>query len=157
MTMSHPTAASNASTTTELESLVALVARLSVVSMDTVRLAAEVQARLPAVVAAEVVHAHASATAAAAVAAADTAAAATAVAAASSVLWVRGIPLTPAELEVLYPEGSGKTWAEADAVCNSVPNRVKARKTSCRKALAWYCQEYHGPTGDGGVQKWTEA
>jgi hypothetical protein len=43
MTSSRPTAASNASTATELESLVALVARLSVVSMDAVRLAAEVQ------------------------------------------------------------------------------------------------------------------
>jgi hypothetical protein len=65
------------------------------------------------------VHARASATAAAtaaaAVAAADAAAAeaaaaATAATAASSVLWARGIPLTPAELEVLYPEGSGETW-----------------------------------------------
>ncbi|KAJ7861205.1 hypothetical protein B0H14DRAFT_3445535 [Mycena olivaceomarginata] len=176
MTTNKPTTASNASTATELESLVALVARLSVVSMDAVRLAAEVQARLPAVVAAEVVHARASATAAAAAAAAEAAAAdaaaITAATTAASVLWVRGIPLTPAELEALYPEGSGETWyvvicgrapgmyrtaAEADAVCNGVPNQIKAKKTSRREALAWYRQEYHGPTGDSGVQKWTEA
>ncbi|KAF8173321.1 hypothetical protein K438DRAFT_1980868 [Mycena galopus ATCC 62051] len=155
MTTSRPTTATNASTATELESLVALVARLSVVSMDAVRLAAEVQARLPAVVAAEVVHAPA----------------ATAAIAASSVLWSRGVPYTPAELEARYPQGSGETWyvvlcgrepglyrtsAEADAVCNGVPNQVKAKKTSRREALAWYRQEYRGPTGDGGVQKWTE-
>jgi hypothetical protein len=216
MTTNKPTTASNASTATELESLVALVARLSVVSMDAVRLAAEVQgmlfspssppagltircaARLPAVVAAEVVHARASAATAAAAAAAaaaaeaaaaDAAAAITAATTAASVLWVRGIPLTPAELEALYPEGSGETWyvvicgrapgmyrtayaffsihsgsadcfqysPEADAVCNGVPNQIKAKKTSRREALAWYRQEYHGPTGDGGVQKWTEA
>ncbi|KAF8128452.1 hypothetical protein K438DRAFT_1789487 [Mycena galopus ATCC 62051] len=158
MTTNRPTPVSNASTATELESLVALVARLSVVSMDAVRLAAEVQAMLPAVVAAEVVHARASATAAAiAAAAADAAAAAAAATAASSVLWSRGVPATPAELEARYPEGSGETWAEADAVCNGVPNQVKAKKTSHREALAWYRQEYHGPTGDGGVQKWIEA
>ncbi|KAJ7825919.1 hypothetical protein B0H14DRAFT_3468158 [Mycena olivaceomarginata] len=117
MTSSRPTAASNASTATELESLVALVARLSVVSMDAMRLAAEVQARLPAVVAAEVVHARASATAAATAAAAvaatdaaaaEAAAAATAATAASSVLWACGIPLTPAELEVLPPQTATK-------------------------------------------------
>ncbi|KAF8171243.1 hypothetical protein K438DRAFT_1982234 [Mycena galopus ATCC 62051] len=174
MTTNRPTTASNASTATELESLVALVARLSSVSMDTVHLAAEVQARLPAVVAAEVVHARASATAAAAAATAatDTAAAAMAATIASSVLWSRGVPYTPTELEARYPEGSGETWyvvlcsrepgmyrtsAEADAVCNGVPNQVKAKKTSRREALAWYRQEYRGPTGDGGVQKWTEA
>ncbi|KAF8140685.1 hypothetical protein K438DRAFT_1995753 [Mycena galopus ATCC 62051] len=157
MTTDRPTAATNASTATELEALVALVARLSTLSMEGVRLAAEVQAKLPAVVAAEVVHARASATAAA-------------TAAAASPLWVRGVPLTPTELEQRHPEGSGETWyvvicgrepglyrtsAEADAACNGVPHQVKAKKTSRREALAWYRQEYRGPAGDG-VQKWVE-
>ncbi|KAF8209389.1 hypothetical protein K438DRAFT_1753736 [Mycena galopus ATCC 62051] len=152
MTTDRPTAATNASTATELEALVALVARLSTLSMEGVRLAAEVQAKLPAVVAAEVVHARASATAAATAAAAADAAAA---AAAASPLWVRGVPLTPTELEQRHPEGSGETCAEADAACNGVPHQVKAKKTSRREALAWYRQEYHGPAGDG-VQKWVE-
>ncbi|KAF8156437.1 hypothetical protein K438DRAFT_1777377 [Mycena galopus ATCC 62051] len=157
MTTSRPTTATNASTATELESLVALVARLSVVSMDAVRLAAEVQARLPAVVAAEVVHARASATAAAATAAADATAAATAVIAASSVLWSRGVPYTPAELEARYPQGSGETCAEADAVCNGVPNQVKAKKTSRREPLPGTARSTAGPQRrrrakmDGGV------
>jgi hypothetical protein len=60
-------------------------------------------AKIPAVVALEAVAARASATTAA-----DAAAAAAA--AQASPVWVHGIPKTPAELELQYPEGSGETW-----------------------------------------------
>ncbi|KAJ7731191.1 hypothetical protein B0H14DRAFT_2629894 [Mycena olivaceomarginata] len=164
MTSSRPTTASNASTATELESLVALVARLS--------RRVHGRPRLPAVVAAEVVHARASATAAATaaaavaatdVAAAEAAAAAMAATAASSVLWARGIPLTPAELEVLYLEGSSETWyvvlcGRQRPTPSATASPIRSRsERPVSEALAWYRQEYHGPTGDGGIQKWTEA
>ncbi|KAJ7734399.1 hypothetical protein B0H14DRAFT_2639432 [Mycena olivaceomarginata] len=132
------------STPTELEALVALVARLSTATMDVVRLTAEVQAKLPAVVAGEVVAARAATAAAQAAQAAQAEATATDPAPdAADPLWVRGTPKTPAQLELQYPEGSGETWyvvicgrepgmyrtaAEADSNCNKVPNQLKAKK-----------------------------
>ncbi|KAJ7722775.1 hypothetical protein B0H14DRAFT_3479322 [Mycena olivaceomarginata] len=160
------------STPTELEALVALVA-LSTATMDVVRLTAEVQAKLPAVVAGEVVAARAATAAAQAAQAAQAEATATDPAPdAADPLWVRGTPKTPAQLELQYPEGSGETWyvvicgrepgmyrtaAEADSNCNKVPNQLKAKKTSRLEALAWYRREYHGPLSSTGVQKWTPA
>ncbi|KAJ7725127.1 hypothetical protein B0H14DRAFT_3519409 [Mycena olivaceomarginata] len=146
------------STPTELEALVALVARLSTATMDVVRLTAEVQAKLPAVVAGEVVAARAATAAAQAAQAAQAEATATDPAPdAADPLWVRGTPKTPAQLELQYPEGSGETWAEADSNCNKVPNQLKAKRTSRLEALAWYRREYHGPLSSTGVQKWTPA
>ncbi|KAJ7846747.1 hypothetical protein B0H14DRAFT_3454234 [Mycena olivaceomarginata] len=157
MTTFASSTATQPSTPTEMEALVALVARLSTASMDVVRLAAEVQAKIPAVVALEAAAARASATAAAAQA---------------SPVWVRGIPKTPAELELQYPEGSGETWyvvicgrepgmyhtaKEANDNCDGVPNQLKQKKTSRLEALAWYRQLYNGPHGATGVQKWTLA
>ncbi|KAJ7822657.1 hypothetical protein B0H14DRAFT_3470636 [Mycena olivaceomarginata] len=147
----------------ELEALVALVARLASISVEGMRLAVEVQARLPLVVAAERSDATALAEAAA------TAAASAAVAA--DPLWVRGVPQTPAAIEAQYPEGSGETWyvvirgrepgfyrtaAEADRVCDGVPNQLKEKKKSRRDAVGLYRSLYNGPDGEG-VQKWTEA
>ncbi|KAJ7302313.1 hypothetical protein DFH08DRAFT_967060 [Mycena albidolilacea] len=161
--MTESTTAPSTSTSTELEVLVALVGRLSAASMEAMRLAVEVQARLPAVVAGE---------RAAATAAADAAAAAAAAAELTAdPVWVRGVPKTPAEIVAQYPEGSGETWyvvirgrepgfyrtsAEADRVCNGVPNQLKEKKKSRRDAIAWYRSLYEGPDGEG-VQKWTEA
>ncbi|KAJ7300387.1 hypothetical protein DFH08DRAFT_979715 [Mycena albidolilacea] len=155
--MTEATTAPSTSTSTELEVLVALVGRLSAASMEAMRLAVEVQARLPAVVAGE--------------RAAATAAAAAAAELPADPVWVRGVPKTPAEIVAQYPEGSGETWyvvirgrepgfyrtsAEADTVCNGVPNQLKEKKKSRRDAIAWYRSLYEGPDGEG-VQKWTEA
>ncbi|KAJ7686733.1 hypothetical protein B0H14DRAFT_2654183 [Mycena olivaceomarginata] len=85
--------------------------------------------QIPAVVALEAAAARASATAAG-----DAAAAAAA--AQASPVWVRGIPKTPAELELQYPEGSGETWKEANDNCDGVPNQLKQKKTSRLEALA---------------------
>jgi hypothetical protein len=199
-TMTEATTAPSTSTSTELEVLVALVGRLSAASMEAMRLALEVQgmsvnhppgsvspflspARLPAVVAGERAAATAAANAAAVAAAAAELPA--------DPVWVRGVPKTPAEIVVQYPEGSGETWyvvirgrepgfyrtsyvhvlhlyinsqfliprfhsAEADRVCNGVPNQLKEKKKSRRDAIAWYRSLYEGPDGEG-VQKWMEA
>ncbi|KAF8144861.1 hypothetical protein K438DRAFT_1992423 [Mycena galopus ATCC 62051] len=165
MTTSMRTTATTASTPTEMEALVALVARLSTAALEASRLAVEVKAKIPAIVAAEVLAAKMSATAAAEAAAAE--------AAALSPLWQRGIPKTPAQLEALYPEGSGETWyvviigrepgmyrtaREADNVSNGVPNQLKQKKTSRRDAITWYREQYRGPATDEAycVQKWFE-
>ncbi|KAJ7884623.1 hypothetical protein B0H14DRAFT_2564331 [Mycena olivaceomarginata] len=122
---------------TELESLTALVDRLSIASIEAMRLAIEVKARLPAVVAAEA-SARANAPAA------------------FDPLWVRGVPRTPDDLDAAHPEGSGEVCAEADRLCDRVPRGFKQLKCSRREALAWYREQYYLPDGDG-VQKWVEA
>ncbi|KAJ7775253.1 hypothetical protein B0H14DRAFT_3508450 [Mycena olivaceomarginata] len=149
----HVPAPGNPSTPpTELESLTALVDRLSIALMEAMRLAIEVKARLPAVVAAEA-SARANAPAA------------------FDPLWVRGVPRTPDDLDAAHPEGSGEVWyvvirgrepglyhtaAEADRLCDRVPRGFKQLKRSRREALAWYREQYYLPDGDG-VQKWVEA
>ncbi|KAJ7463444.1 hypothetical protein B0H11DRAFT_2240919 [Mycena galericulata] len=152
--------ATTASTSSEMAALVALVARLSSATLDATRLAVEVQAKLPAVVAAEV----------AASTAATAAAASTEAAAAASPLLVHQAARTPTALEAAFPEGSGEVWyviiigrepgmyrtaAEADSLCNGIPNQLKAKKTSRREALAWYHERYNQADGNG-VQKWVE-
>jgi hypothetical protein len=110
---------------TELEALVALVNCFAASSLETTRLAVELQgmsrisphlaltnalaAKLPVVLTAEI-----SATTAAA--ATDAAAAAKreeeeyAAAAAADPIFVRGVAKTPAQLEAAFPEGSGEMW-----------------------------------------------
>jgi hypothetical protein len=96
--------------------LVALVDRFAASSLETTRLAVELQgispistdcaltnafaAKLPIVLAAEV----AAATSAAATVAAETDAEA------AGPVFVRGVAKTPAQLEAAFPEGSGETW-----------------------------------------------
>ncbi|KAJ7314863.1 hypothetical protein DFH08DRAFT_972592 [Mycena albidolilacea] len=153
--MTEATTAPSTSTSTELEVLVALVGRLSAASMEAMRLAVEVQ-DCPQLWGER---------------AAATAAAAAAAELPADPVWVRGVPKTPAEIVAQYPEGSGETWyvvirgrepgfyrtsAEADTVCNGVPNQLKEKKKSRRDAIAWYRSLYEGPDGEG-VQKWTEA
>ncbi|KAJ7463429.1 hypothetical protein B0H11DRAFT_2240898 [Mycena galericulata] len=158
--------ATTASTSSEMAALVALVARLSSATLDATRLAVEVQAKLPAVVVAEV----AASAAATAAATSTEAAAAAAAAAAASPLLVRQAARTLTALEAAFPEGSGEVWyvviigrkpgmyrtaAEADSLCNGIPNQLKAKKTSRREALAWYRERYNQQDGNG-VQKWVE-
>ncbi|KAJ7896234.1 hypothetical protein B0H14DRAFT_3425590 [Mycena olivaceomarginata] len=143
MTTLASSTATQPSTPTEMEALVALVVCLSTASMDVVRLAAKVQAKIPAVVALEAAAAHASATAAA-----DAAAQA-------SPVWGSG--------ETWYvvicgrKPGMYRTAKEANDNCDGVPNQLKQKKTSRLEALAWYRQLYNGPHGATGVQKWTPA
>ncbi|KAJ7612846.1 hypothetical protein DFH06DRAFT_1342533 [Mycena polygramma] len=164
MTTTTPSASKpSTSVQTELEGLVALVGRLSAVTLEATRLAVEVQAKLPVLVAAEVAAASAAATSAAAVATADAAVDADPV-------WVHGEPKTPSELEAAFPDGSGETWyvvirgrepgmyrtaAEADALCNGVPGQLKEKKKSRREALAYYRDRYNTP-GPDGVDKLNE-
>ncbi|KAK7008241.1 hypothetical protein R3P38DRAFT_3176600 [Favolaschia claudopus] len=187
MTAAQPP--SSAVPQTELQELIALVSRLSAASTEAMRLAVEVQARLPVVVAVEVSAASSAATTAAQAAAAQAAAAqATAAQAAAAPppppspppahdfdeggpIFVRGVPLTPAELETAHPPGSGETWYVvirgrepgmyhsaklADAQCNGVPYQLKAKKTSRIQALDYYREHYQGPDSESGVQKWIE-
>ncbi|KAJ7095999.1 hypothetical protein C8R43DRAFT_964418 [Mycena crocata] len=152
--------------TQELEALLALVGRLSKVSLEATRLTVDIQTRLPAVVALS-----SDAAAAAATAAALTAHTTAITAAAAACNFVRRTPKTPAELTAAFPEGSGEVWyvvligrepglyrtsTEADKLCNGVPGQEKAKKKSLREALAWYRDAYNAPGGDG-VQKWVEA
>ncbi|KAJ7834686.1 hypothetical protein B0H13DRAFT_2369773 [Mycena leptocephala] len=165
----------SSSATTELEALVALVNRFATSSLETTRLAVELQgmsrisphlaltdalaAKLPVVLAAEI-------SAVTAVAATDAAAAAER----EEEEYAAAAAADPIFLEAAFPEGSGETWdvaipgrepgmyrtsAEADALCNGVPNQLKRKKTSRREAIAWYREHYlAGPPND--VQKWTE-
>ncbi|KAJ7885131.1 hypothetical protein B0H14DRAFT_2564078 [Mycena olivaceomarginata] len=135
MTATRAPAPDTSSPPTELESLTALVDRLSVASMEAMRLAIEVKARLPAVVAAEV-SARANAPA--------------------PESWIRGVPRTPDDLDAAHPEGSGEVCAEADRLCDRVPRGFKQVKRSRREALAWYREQYFLLDGKG-VQKWVEA
>ncbi|KAK7030155.1 hypothetical protein R3P38DRAFT_2775573 [Favolaschia claudopus] len=180
MTAAQPN--SSAVPQTELQELISLVSRLSAASTEAMRLAVEVQARLPVVVAVEVSAARAAATSAAAAQAAAAQAAAAQAAAAQAAaaqaataqaaapppqpdlddddqgpLFVRGIPLTPAEVEEAHPPGQGEICETADAQCNGVPFQLKAKKTSRVSALDYYREHYNGPSGEGGVQKWVES
>ncbi|KAJ7907804.1 hypothetical protein B0H13DRAFT_2332017 [Mycena leptocephala] len=160
MTSSAAATKTSSSAPTELEALVALVDRFAASSLETTRLAVELQAKLPVVLAAEV----AAATSAAATVAAETDAEA------AGPVFVRGVAKTPAQLEAAFPEGSGETWYvvirgrepgmyrtadEADAVCNGVPNQLKRKKTSRREAIAWYRSHYLAAPPNN-VQKWNE-
>jgi hypothetical protein len=116
MTSSAAATKTSSSAPTELEALVALVDRFAASSLETTRLAVELQgispistdcaltnvfaAKLPVVLAAEV----AAVTSAAATVAAETDAEA------AGPVFVRGVAKTPAQLEATFPEGSGKTW-----------------------------------------------
>ncbi|KAK7027716.1 hypothetical protein R3P38DRAFT_949215 [Favolaschia claudopus] len=116
---------------TEFEELKALVAHLSLVATEAMRLSVEVQAKLPAVLAKEIaareivaarsaatiaahaaadsaatIAAHAAANAIASVSAAAPAPAATSVD--SDPVFVRGTPKTPDQLAIDHPEGTGE-------------------------------------------------
>ncbi|KAJ7089990.1 hypothetical protein C8R44DRAFT_863387 [Mycena epipterygia] len=72
-------------------------------------------------------------------------------------LWVAGVPKTPTELEDEIPAGSGEVWYvvirgrepglyrtydEANAMTNGVPNQWQQKKKSRREAIAWYRDHY---------------
>ncbi|KAJ7699404.1 hypothetical protein B0H16DRAFT_1749437 [Mycena metata] len=136
MTHNLPSAAPApaASSSGELEALVALVARLAVTSSEATRLATEVNAKLPL-----------------ALAAAQTA---------NKTTWVRGTPRTPAEIANLFPEGSGEVWyvvirgrdpgfyrtaLESNAQTDGVPNQFGEKKKTRREALDFY-RDHYGAT-----------
>ncbi|KAJ7637794.1 hypothetical protein B0H17DRAFT_1197422 [Mycena rosella] len=173
----HVSATTSASTSSsqEMNALITLVARLSAVSLEATRLAVEVQAKLPAVIASE-------AAAAVAVEAAATTAKATAEAVAAAnagtasddddpdPVWVRRTPITPAALAARHPDGTGEVWYvvtigrepglyrtpdEANAQCDGVPFQQKEKRKTRREALAWYASRYNAADGEG-VQKWVE-
>ncbi|KAJ7683147.1 hypothetical protein B0H14DRAFT_3535388 [Mycena olivaceomarginata] len=135
----------------EVEGLLSLVDRLSSTAMEAMRLAEEVRATIPGVIANEVARASAAASPAYG----------------AGPLWLGGVSRTPAELEAAHPEGTGEIWYvvvcgrepgmyhspdEANRLCDGVPGNQKQRKKSRREALAWYREEYER----GNVQKWTE-
>ncbi|KAJ7813612.1 hypothetical protein B0H14DRAFT_3477723 [Mycena olivaceomarginata] len=122
---------------TELERLTALIDRTSIASMEAMRLAIEVKARLPTVVATEI---------------SVRASAPTAL----DPLWVCGVPCTPDDLDAAHPEGSSEVYTEANQLCDGVPHQLKQLKRLRREALAWYREQYY--LGDSeGVQKLVEA
>ncbi|KAJ7025169.1 hypothetical protein C8F04DRAFT_1269526 [Mycena alexandri] len=161
MTNATPTTAAATSASRpdpELDALLALVARMSVAASETTLLAAEVNAKLPQVLAAH---------------------------AASKLTWTRGTARTPKALAAAFPDGSGETWyvvirgrepgfyrtsSESNAQTRGVPNQFGQKKTSWAEALAFYRENYLAAVhydalvGDGydvaannvpaGVQKW---
>ncbi|KAK7044328.1 hypothetical protein R3P38DRAFT_3308303 [Favolaschia claudopus] len=185
MTAAQPP--SSAVPQTELQELIALVSRLSAASTEAMRLAVETislillkQLDCPLCSAATTAAQAAAAQAAAAQATAAQAAAAPPPPPSpppahdfdeGGPIFVRGVPLTPAELETAHPPGSGETWYVvirgrepgmyhsaklADAQCNGVPYQLKAKKTSRIQALDYYREHYQGPDSESGVQKWIE-
>ncbi|KAJ6488192.1 hypothetical protein C8R47DRAFT_1071933 [Mycena vitilis] len=130
----------------DLDALVELVGRLAVAANEATRMAQEVQAKLPLAL-----ERHA----------------------ASSTTWIRGVPKTPADLDRAFPDGSGETCEEANALTDGVPHQFRRKKTSRREALDFYREHYAAAatydnivaaaTADGaqpppginmGVQKW---
>ncbi|KAJ7789608.1 hypothetical protein B0H14DRAFT_3502832 [Mycena olivaceomarginata] len=124
----------------EVEGLLSLVDRLSSTAMEAMRLAEEVRATIPGVIANKVARASAAASPAYG----------------AGPLWLGGVSRTPAELEAAHPEGTGEICQllgmKQISLCDGVPGNQKQRKKSRREALAWYREEYER----GNVQKWTE-
>ncbi|KAJ7878538.1 hypothetical protein B0H14DRAFT_3435536 [Mycena olivaceomarginata] len=140
MTATRAPAPDTSSPPTELESLTALVDRLSVALMEAMRLAIEVKDCQPSLLP-KFLHApthrrpsHGSE--------------------------VSRAPQT--DLDAAHPEGSGEVWyvvirgREPGLYRTAVPRGFKQVKRSRREALAWYREQYFLPDGEG-VQKWVEA
>ncbi|KAJ7829134.1 hypothetical protein B0H13DRAFT_2372763 [Mycena leptocephala] len=89
---------------------------------------------------------------------------------APAIEWVRGVPLTPDQLDASFPAGVGDdlTWQvvcigrepglylspkQANPMLNGVPNQFRRKKGSRVEALAYYRLLYT----HGEVQKWNEA
>ncbi|KAJ7912797.1 hypothetical protein B0H13DRAFT_2327010 [Mycena leptocephala] len=161
MTSSAAATKTSSSAPTELEALVALVDRFAASSLETTRLAVELQAKLPVILAAEV----AAATSAAATVAAETDAKPLALYSCAGLRRHLRSSKPPSLKDLARPGTSSSADAsrvciaqrtdEADAVCNGVPNQLKQKKTSRREAIAWYRSHYLAAPPNN-VQKWNE-
>ncbi|KAF7354532.1 hypothetical protein MSAN_01365700 [Mycena sanguinolenta] len=121
-----PTTTTSASRSdSELELLVALIARLAVAASEATRLATEVQAKLPVTLAKQ----------------------------SASTTWIRGVAKTLLVMETNFPEGSGEVWYvvigshepglyrtldKANPQTDGVPHQFRGRKKTRREALAFY-------------------
>ncbi|KAF7336552.1 hypothetical protein MSAN_02287400 [Mycena sanguinolenta] len=144
----------------ELEPLVALVAKLALAASEATRLAVEVQAKLPLALAKQ----------------------------ASSTTWIRGVPKTPLQMETAFQDVGGELWYvvirgrepglyrtpdEANAQTDGVPHQFREKRKTRREALAFYRESYAAgiaydnlvgaatatganppPAVNMGVQKW---
>ncbi|KAJ7133263.1 hypothetical protein C8R44DRAFT_870673 [Mycena epipterygia] len=133
----------------ELDALIATVAALSQTSLAMAKHCLDIQTRLPGVVNAAIAAGLAS------------------LVPASGPVWVRGVALTPDQLEAAYPEGTGDDLAyhivtigrdpglyasvpESNYQVLGVPNSKRLKKSSRMEALAYYRAKY----AQQEVEKW---
>ncbi|KAJ7256714.1 hypothetical protein C8J57DRAFT_1517352 [Mycena rebaudengoi] len=153
----------------ELQELVSRVASLVQMSIDMTRIAADVQYRLPIVLAHHVDDALQGVPQMVADQVAALVPSATSATRGSDSVFVRGVPITPVALEALHPPGTGDdvSWhvvlvgrepgmfqsvtASNDCV-NGVPNASRRKKDTRIEALTYYRSNYEAQN----VEKWIE-
>ncbi|KAK7017358.1 hypothetical protein R3P38DRAFT_2785083 [Favolaschia claudopus] len=163
MTQNLPSASTTAPRpNSDLEAVVALVSRLSVITNeatrsandagrlanDAARLALEIHAKLPRALETQL---------------------------ATGITWIRGVPLTPAHWETAITDNMGELCADADKQTMGVPNGYREKKKTRKEALGFYRDQFDAsvafdnlvsaaaaanttvpPGTNMGVQKWTE-
>ncbi|KAJ7248050.1 hypothetical protein C8J57DRAFT_1240582 [Mycena rebaudengoi] len=163
-----PETSSFSSNPDELQELVSRVATLVQMSLDMTRIVVDVQHRLPIVLARQVDEALQGIPQLVADRVAALAPSATTGSSASeSPAFVRGVPITPADLELLHPPGVGDdaSWhvvlvgrepglflsvTASNASANGVPNASRRKKDTRAEALTYYRINYEAQK----VEKW---